>query len=38
VAAVQSRPPGVYIFMNGRVFDGLKVRKNRDKNRFEEIL
>jgi L-asparaginase len=36
VAAVQSQPPGVYIFMNGRVFDGLKVRKNRDKNRFED--
>lgn len=37
VAAVQSLPPGIYIFMNGRVFDALKVRKNRDKNRFEAI-
>jgi len=38
VAAVQTLPAGVYIFMNGRVFDALKVRKNRDKNRFEEAL
>ena len=37
VAAAQSLPPGIYIFMNGRIFDALKVRKNRDKNRFEEI-
>ena len=36
VAAAQVLPAGVYIFMNGRVFDALKVRKNRDKNRFEE--
>jgi L-asparaginase len=36
VAAAQSLPPGVYIFMNGRVFDARRVRKNRDKNRFEE--
>jgi L-asparaginase len=36
VAAAQTLPAGVYIFMNGRVFDALKVRKNRDKNRFEE--
>jgi L-asparaginase len=36
VAAVQTQPAGVYIFMNGRIFDALKVRKNRDKNRFEE--
>jgi L-asparaginase len=36
VAAAQVLPPGTYIFMNGRVFDALKVRKNRDKNRFEE--
>jgi L-asparaginase len=37
VAAAQSLPPGIYIFMNGRIFDALKVRKNRDKNRFEEV-
>ena len=36
VAAAQSLPAGVYIFMNGRVFDAGRVRKNRDKNRFEE--
>ncbi|HEY1771714.1 MAG TPA: asparaginase domain-containing protein [Gammaproteobacteria bacterium] len=36
VAAAQTLPAGVYIFMNGRVFDAMKVRKNRDKNRFEE--
>ncbi|HEX2666940.1 MAG TPA: asparaginase domain-containing protein [Gammaproteobacteria bacterium] len=36
VAAAQALPPGVYIFMSGRVFDAQKVRKNRDKNRFEE--
>lgn len=36
VAAAQTLPHGIYIFMSGRVFDALKVRKNRDKNRFEE--
>lgn len=35
VGAVQSKPPGVYIAMNGQVFDGDAVRKNRDANRFE---
>ena len=37
VAAVQTLPDGVYIAMNGRVWDPLKVRKNRDANRFEPI-
>jgi L-asparaginase len=37
VAAVQSLAPGVYIAMNGRIFDPGKVRKNRDLNRFEEL-
>jgi len=37
VAAVQSLDPGVYIFMNGRVFQADKVRKNRGKNRFENL-
>ena len=37
VAAVQCQPPGVYIAMNGRIFDPLKVRKNRAANRFEAI-
>ncbi len=35
VGAVQSLPPGVYIAMNGRIWDPLKVRKNVDANRFE---
>lgn len=37
MVAVQSLPPGTYIVMNGRIFDALKVRKNRDKKRFEDI-
>jgi L-asparaginase len=35
VGAVQALPPGVYIAMNGRIWDPAKVRKNRDANRFE---
>jgi L-asparaginase len=37
VAAVQILPPGVYVAMNGRVFDPQRVRKNREKNRFEPV-
>lgn len=37
VAAVQLLPAGVYIAVNGRIFDPNKVRKNMDLNRFEEI-
>lgn len=37
LAAVQTLPPGVYIAMNGLVFDATRVRKNRPENRFEEI-
>ncbi len=37
VAAVQSLESGVYIFMNGRVFQAHRVRKNREKNRFEDL-
>lgn len=37
VGAVQALPPGVYIAMNGRIWDPLKVRKNVDANRFEAI-
>ena len=37
VGAVQSMPDGVYIAMNGRVWDPAKVRKNVDANRFEAI-
>jgi len=32
---VQTLPAGVYISMNGRIWDPMKVRKNRDANRFE---
>ncbi len=35
VGAVQSLPPGVYITMNGKVWDPARVRKNRRENRFE---
>ena len=35
VGAVQTLDNGVYITMNGRIWDPLKVRKNRDANRFE---
>jgi L-asparaginase len=35
VGAVQSMKPGVWIAMNGRVWDPRKVRKNREANRFE---
>ena len=38
VAAVQLLPPGVYIAMNGRVFDPRVTVKNRVHNRFEEQL
>ena len=35
VAAVQTLAPGVYVAMNGRVFDPHHVRKSRARNRFE---
>jgi len=35
VGAVQCLPAGVYIAMNGRVWNPENVRKNRDENRFE---
>jgi L-asparaginase len=37
VGAVQSKPPGVYIAMSGKVFEAGKVRKNRAENRFEAV-
>jgi len=37
VGAVQSLPAGVYIAMNGRIWDPAKVRKNIAANRFEPI-
>ena len=35
VGAVQSLPDGVYVAMNGRVWDPRRVRKNVTANRFE---
>jgi len=37
IAAVQTLPPGVYIVMNGRVFDPYRARKNVVDRVFEEI-
>ena len=37
VGAVQSLPAGVYIAMNGRVWDPARVRKNIAANRFEAL-
>lgn len=37
VGAVQSLAPGVYIAMNGRIWDPAKVRKNVAANRFESV-
>ena len=36
VGAVQCLPAGVYISMNGRIWNPATVRKNRAANRFEE--
>ncbi len=33
----QVLPPGVYVAMNGRIFAGDRVRKNRESGVFEEI-
>jgi L-asparaginase len=37
VGAVQCLPPGVYIVMNGKVWNPERVRKNRSQNRFEYV-
>ena len=37
VMAVQLLPDGVYISMNGRIFDPDRTRKNRRLNRFEAL-
>jgi len=37
IAAVQTLPNGVYITMNGTVFEASNVRKNREANRFERL-
>jgi L-asparaginase len=36
ITAVQILPPGIYIAMNGRVFDPASTRKNVEFNRFEK--
>jgi L-asparaginase len=37
LAFVQILPPGVYIAMNGKIFEANKVIKNTDKAEFERI-
>jgi len=37
VTAVQALKPGIYIVMNGRIFDPDHVKKNLEKNWFEKI-
>lgn len=37
LGAVQALPEGVYIAMNGRLYDPRRVRKNRVLNRFVEV-
>jgi len=37
LACVQTLPPGIYIAMNGRVFDPERTRKNRRRNIFEPV-
>lgn len=36
VGAVSALPDGIYIAMNGRIFNPFRCRKNRDKGIFEE--
>jgi L-asparaginase len=37
LAFVQVLPTGVYIAMNGKIFEADKVQKNKDKGEFEAI-
>ena len=37
IVAVQILDPGVYIAMNGRIFDPDSIRKNAEQNWFEEV-
>ena len=37
IAALQILPGGVYIAMNGRIFDPQRARKNLEMERFEEL-
>ncbi|MCU0795749.1 MAG: asparaginase domain-containing protein [Akkermansiaceae bacterium] len=36
LGAAQSKAPGVYLAMNGTIFEAGKVRKNREAGRFEQ--
>lgn len=38
MGAVQPVAPGVYVVINGRVWDPQQVSKNREQNRFEAIV
>jgi L-asparaginase len=38
LGAAQSLPPGVYIAMNGRIFDPARTRKNVRENCFEAVV
>lgn len=37
ITAAQTLKPGIYIAMNGKIFDPKKVRKNVEKGQFEDI-
>ncbi len=37
LAFVQTLPPGVYVAMNGKIFEGENVQKNKVKGEFESI-
>jgi len=37
VGAISSLPDGVYLAMNGRIFDPSKCRKDRERHMFEEL-
>lgn len=37
VGALNSLPDGVYLAMNGRIFDPLQCRKNRERHMFEDL-
>jgi len=37
ITAVQILPAGVYLALNGRIFDPVKTRKNVELNRFETV-
>ena len=37
LAAVQTAVPGIYIAMNGCIFNAMRVKKNRELNQFESL-